>query len=73
MARKSTPWSVICNTPGDSTSTDHTSEAKAYEQVRAEVAAVKAGISTTTRIRVEQWDRLLNTWQLFDLVDPNES
>ncbi|MFE2407055.1 hypothetical protein ACFXDE_01790 [Kitasatospora sp. NPDC059408] len=68
--RKSRPWAVVLNLPGSPTRTEFTSEAKAYERVRAEVTAVKAGTSRVTRIRVEQWDREGGRWQLFDLVDP---
>jgi hypothetical protein len=75
MTRKSRPWAVTLAPAGgaDATTTEHTSEAKAYEQVRAETAAVKAGTSTTSRIRVEQWNRLTNRWDLFDLINPRES
>ncbi|MFB7907673.1 hypothetical protein ACFC1T_14670 [Kitasatospora sp. NPDC056076] len=68
--RKSRPWAVILSTPGSPYRTEHTSEAEAYEQVRAEIAAVKAGSRNVSRIRVEQWDRLADRWQLFDLIDP---
>ena len=72
MARKSKPWAVILNTPGSPIRTEHTSEAKTYEKVRAEVAAAKSGASQVTRIRVEQWEPDGNRWTLFDLIDPAE-
>lgn len=72
MPRKSKPWAVVVNAPGEAVRTEHTSEAKAYEQVHAEVAAVKAGTSKASRIRVEQWERDYGRWALFDLIRPNE-
>lgn len=72
MVRKSKPWAVICATPGQPIRTEHTSETKTYEKVRAEVAAVKAGTSRVTRIRVEQWEPASNRWTLHDLIDPKE-
>jgi hypothetical protein len=70
--RKSRPWAVILSTPSSLVRTEHTSEAKAYEQVRNEIADVKTGASQITRVRVEQWDRQAGRWQLFDLIDPKE-
>ncbi|MFG3051850.1 hypothetical protein ACGFZP_12995 [Kitasatospora sp. NPDC048239] len=70
--RKAKPWAVVLNAPGGPLRTEHTSEAKAYEHVRAELAAARAGASRVTRIRVEQWDRPAGRWQLFDLIDPKE-
>jgi len=70
--RKAQPWAVVLNTPGGPLRAEHTSEAKAYEHVRAELAAVRAGTSHVTQIRVEQWDRHAGLWQLFDLIDPKE-
>ncbi len=72
MARKSKPWAVTLGTPDGPTRTEHTSENKTYEKVRAEVAAIKAGTSRTTRIRVEQWYPAANRWALYDDIDPKE-
>jgi hypothetical protein len=72
MARKSKPWAVILNTPGQPIRTEHTSEAKAYEKIRTEVDAAKSGTSRVTRIRVEQWESDANRWTLYDLIDPKE-
>ena len=72
MARKSKPWAVILGTAGGPIRTEHTSQNKAYEKVRAEVASVKAGASRATRIRVEQWEPNGNRWTLFELIDPKE-
>lgn len=69
--RKSKPWAVTLITPGAPYRTEFTSEAKAYEKVRAELASAKAGTSRVTRIRVEKWDRLGGRWDLFDLIDPS--
>ncbi|WP_327066824.1 hypothetical protein [Kitasatospora sp. NBC_01302] len=70
MARKSKPWAVICATPGQPIRTEHTSEKKAFEKVRAEADLVQQGRSRVTRIRVEKW--ATDHWQLFDLIDPKE-
>jgi hypothetical protein len=72
VTRKSKPWAVILRTAGGPIRTEHTSEAKTYEKVRAEVAAIKAGASRVTRIRVEHWDRDAGRWILFDTIDPKE-
>lgn len=72
MARKSKPWAVILTTSDGPIRTEHTGENKTYEKVRASVAAVKAGESTTTAIRVEQWEPDGNRWDLYDLIDPKE-
>jgi len=70
--RKSKPWAVICATAGQPIRTEHTSENKTYDKVREVCAAVKAGTSRVTRIRVEQWEPDGNRWALYDLIDPKE-
>lgn len=70
--RKSKPWAVILRTPGQPIRTEHTSENKAYEKVRAESAAIQAGTSRATRIRVEQWNPDGGRWQWYDDIDPKE-
>jgi len=72
MTRKSKPWAVVLDPGREATRTEHTSEAKAYQQVRDVAAGVKDGSSSVTRIRVEQWDRDYSRWQLFDLIDPTD-
>lgn len=72
MARKSKPWAVILRTPGQPIRTEHTSQAKAYEKVRAERLLAQQGASRVTRIRVEQWERDANRWALYDDIDPKE-
>jgi hypothetical protein len=72
-ARKARPWAVILTIDSrPPLRTEHTSEAKTYEKVRAEVADVRSGYSRVTEIRVEQWDRDGGRWILFDTIDPKE-
>lgn len=71
-ARKSKPWAVILRTPGQPIRTEHTSENKAYEKVREARAAIQAGTSPVTRIRVEQWEPDHQRWAWYDDIDPKE-
>lgn len=64
MARIRRPWAVTYN---DARS-EHTSEAKAYEQVRSLVAN-----GADRKISVHRWERDANRWCLFDTVDPAEA
>lgn len=73
MARKSKPWAVILATPDGPIRSEHTSETKAYERVRAKLAAIDAGTSRVTAIRVEQWEHDNGRWIWFDQPYPEES
>lgn len=73
--RKSKPWVVIVTTAhGGQVRTEHTSEAKAYERVRAlrGTPADSAEFSVAA-IRVEQWEAAYDRWVLFDKLYPEES
>lgn len=72
MARKSKPWAVICSTSGGPIRTEHTSEAKAFEQVRTEADNVQAGYSRALEIRVEQWEKDASRWVPFETINPKE-
>lgn len=73
MVRKSKPWAVVLLGPGiPEQRTEHTSSAKAYQLVNDTRAAVHAGTSPVTRIRVKQWEPDGNRWALYDLIDPKE-
>jgi hypothetical protein len=73
MARKSKPWAVVLSCSGSPIRSEHRSEAEAYRKVRTETAAAKAGRTTVSRIRVEQWEPDYNRWALYELINPKES
>lgn len=68
MARKAKPWAVVVYPPGSCDRTEYTSQAKAYERVRAELDN-----ATTTRIRVHQWEHSPGRWILYDEIEPRET
>lgn len=72
-ARKPKPWAVVLLSPGiPEQRTEHTSSAKAYQLVNGTRAAVHAGTSPVTRIRVEQWEPNYNRWATYELINPKE-
>lgn len=72
-ARKSKPWAVVLLGPGvPEQRTEHASSAKAYQLVNDARAAVRAGASPVTRIRVEQWEPDYQRWARYELIDPKE-
>jgi hypothetical protein len=72
MARKSKPWAVVVTCDNAARiRTEYTGEAKAYEAVRAERAAIDAGESRGIAIRVEKWES--DRWVWFDQPYPWES
>lgn len=69
--RKSKPWAVELTTGTYVVRTEHTSEAKAYQHVLDTTAAVTAGQSDVTRIRVEQWEPDPGRWAHYEDIHPN--
>lgn len=61
------PWRVIITGPDVSATSDHTSEAKAYDLVRAALG----GDSPAENARIEYWEDGL--WRHFETVDANEA
>lgn len=71
-ARKSKTWAVILSTPGGPIRTEHRSQAEADRKVAETRAAVAAGISRVSRIRVEQWNAERRVWTTYALINPKE-